>query len=95
MRFYRSQPALVEAAPVEYGSLVNIRPSSPPPGGFVGGIVQTARHRLLHADPTAAYTRLIRGTFTLFVLLAFGVIGYMIIEDWSFLDALFMTLRYP
>ena len=56
------------------------------------GFVQTSQHRLLHANPAAAYARLVRGTLTLILLLAFGVAGYMIIEDWSFLDALYMTV---
>ncbi|MCH8009884.1 MAG: potassium channel protein [Chloroflexi bacterium] len=70
---------------------MGIQPSRYSSGSFEGGFVQAARHRLLHADPTAAYARLLRGTIALILLLGFGVAGYMIIEGWPFLDALYMT----
>ena len=46
----------------------------------------------LHVEPIAPWSRLITGGLLLFALLVFGVAGYMIIEGWSFLDALFMTV---
>ncbi|MEX1254074.1 MAG: potassium channel protein [Dehalococcoidia bacterium] len=48
--------------------------------------------RLLHIDPLAPWRRLFAGAGAFFVLLAFGSIGYMLIEGWSFLDALYMTV---
>jgi voltage-gated potassium channel len=60
--------------------------------GGLGDFIDTARHRLLHGDPTAAYVRLLRGLVTLSLLLAFGVAGYMVIEGWSFSDSLYMTV---
>jgi voltage-gated potassium channel len=48
--------------------------------------------RLLHIDPVAPWRRLILGGALLVLLIGFGVAGYMIIEGWSFLDALFMTV---
>lgn len=60
--------------------------------GFAGGFIDGARHRFLRGDPTSPYVRLTRGVATLAALLAFGVVGYMIIEGWSFLDALYMTV---
>jgi voltage-gated potassium channel len=36
--------------------------------------------------------RLIGGIFTLIAIVAIGVIGYMVIEGWSFLDAVYMTV---
>ncbi len=71
---------------------MNVPPPQQPPKGFVGGFVQTASHRILHGDPSAAYLRLVRGVLILLLLLGFGVAGYMLIEGWSFLDALFMTV---
>jgi len=62
------------------------------PSSFVAGFVHTARHRFLHGDPSTPYVRLVRGIGTLLALLAFGVAGYMIIEGWSFFDALYMTV---
>lgn len=38
-----------------------------------------------------AWRRLTFGAGLFFLLFAFGVAGYMVIEGWSFLDALFMT----
>ena len=52
----------------------------------------TTRYRLGRVDPATAYVRLSRGLLTLVLLLGFGVAGYMIIEGWSFLDALYMTV---
>ena len=46
----------------------------------------------LSVEPVAPWSRLITGGLLLFALLVFGVAGYMIIEGWSFLDALFMTV---
>jgi voltage-gated potassium channel len=43
-------------------------------------------------DPVAPWRRIVFGSLALFALLAFGVSGYMVIEDWSFLDALYMTV---
>ena len=48
--------------------------------------------RLLRIDPIAPWGRLIVGGALLVFLIGFGVAGYMIIEGWSFLDALFMTV---
>jgi voltage-gated potassium channel len=48
--------------------------------------------RALRLDPDAPSTRLIIGGFLLSSLIAFGVIGYMLIESWSFIDALYMTV---
>jgi voltage-gated potassium channel len=42
--------------------------------------------------PVALERRLLRAAGLLLSLLVFGVAGYMIIEDWSFLDALYMTV---
>jgi len=36
--------------------------------------------------------RVLWGICALFAITAIGVIGYMVIENWSFLDALFMTI---
>ena len=36
--------------------------------------------------------RLVRGLFVFVSLIALGTAGYMIIEQWSFFDALFMTV---
>jgi voltage-gated potassium channel len=47
---------------------------------------------MLHIDPGAPWQRLIVGGALLALLLTFGVSGYMLIEDWSFFDALFMTV---
>lgn len=50
-------------------------------------MIQPAR---IHApDPRR---RLISGLVTFFALIAFGTCGYMLIERWSFFDALFMTV---
>jgi voltage-gated potassium channel len=43
-------------------------------------------------DPFAPWRRLILGGALLVALVAFGVIGYMTIEGWSFIDALYMTI---
>jgi voltage-gated potassium channel len=52
------------------------------------------RNRLdyINIDTFTPWRRLTTGGLLLFSLLAFGVAGYMIIEGWSFLDALFMTV---
>ena len=46
----------------------------------------------LHIDPPAPWRRLIVGGAGFVGLLVFGVAGYMLIEGWSFLDALYMTV---
>jgi len=38
------------------------------------------------------YKIILRGFFTLLLVLCFGSIGYMVIERWSFLEALYMTV---
>ncbi len=52
------------------------------------------RNRLGYFDAGtfAPWQRLVTGGLLLLALVAFGVAGYMIIEGWSFLDALFMTV---
>jgi voltage-gated potassium channel len=43
--------------------------------------------------PTSALSRRVRWAFAaLAAVFAFGVVGYMVFEDWSFLDALYMTV---
>ena len=43
--------------------------------------------------PISALSRRIRWTVAaLTAVFAFGVVGYMTFEDWSFLDALYMTV---
>lgn len=46
----------------------------------------------LGIDTTGPWQRIITGSLALTALITFGVAGYMIIEGWSFLDALFMTV---
>ena len=46
----------------------------------------------LYVDPSTPWGRLVRSAGALSALIAFGVIGYMAIEGWSFLDALYMTV---
>ena len=36
--------------------------------------------------------RLLLGIYALIIIVAIGVIGYMVIEGWSFLDAIYMTI---
>lgn len=43
-------------------------------------------------DPIAPWRRLAQNVVALVWLLAFGIVGYILIEDWSFLDALYMTV---
>ncbi len=43
-------------------------------------------------DPSAPWRRLAQNVLALFGLLAFGIVGYILIEGWSFLDALYMTV---
>ncbi len=50
------------------------------------------RGRVLHIDPLTPWRRLAAGVVAFFALLAFGVVGFMAIEGWSFLDALYMTV---
>lgn len=50
------------------------------------------RGGLLHIEPLAPWGRLLAGGVALLALLAFGLVGYMIVEGWSFLDALYMTV---
>jgi len=52
------------------------------------------RNRLdyINVDAPPPWRRLTTGGLLLFALLVFGVAGYMAIEGWSFLDALFMTV---
>ncbi|MDI6857292.1 MAG: potassium channel family protein, partial [Dehalococcoidia bacterium] len=40
----------------------------------------------------SAWRRLVLGVLLLLLLLAIGALGYMLIEGWSFLDALYMTV---
>ncbi|MGQ9571665.1 MAG: potassium channel family protein [Dehalococcoidia bacterium] len=42
--------------------------------------------------PIAPERRLLAGVFLLAGLLALGIVGYILIEGWSFLDALYMTV---
>jgi len=51
-----------------------------------------ARGRLLRIDPFAPWRRLFYGLGALAALLVAGVAGYMLIEGWSFFDALYMTI---
>ena len=46
----------------------------------------------LHIQPSSPWRRLALSGAALFALLLFGVTGYMSIEGWSFLDALYMTV---
>lgn len=41
---------------------------------------------------TVSATKIARGFFILIMVLSFGTIGYMILEKWKFLDALYMTV---
>lgn len=50
------------------------------------------RGRRFRFDPGAPWERIAVGSALLAALLAFGVAGYMLIEGWSFLDALYMTV---
>jgi voltage-gated potassium channel len=46
----------------------------------------------IQIDPATPWGRLVRSAGALGALLLFGVVGYMAIEGWSFLDALYMTV---
>jgi voltage-gated potassium channel len=46
----------------------------------------------LHIQPSSPWRRLALSGVALLALLSFGVAGYMAIEGWSFLDALYMTV---
>lgn len=47
---------------------------------------------MIDLDAGSPWRRLAIGAALLLALITFGVIGYMIIERWSFMDALFMTV---
>ena len=51
-----------------------------------------SRKRLLHIDPYGPWRRVIFGGLSFIALLAFGTTGYILIEGWSFQDALYMTI---
>lgn len=46
----------------------------------------------MHIEPVAPWGRLLAGGVALAALLTFGIVGYMVIEGWPFLDALYMTV---
>ena len=54
--------------------------------------LRPASSTLLPIDLIAPGGRLVIGVTLLVALMAFGVAGYMLIEGWSFLDALYMTV---
>jgi len=58
----------------------------------MSGLAGPSRKRLLRVDPYAPWRRVIGGSLSFLALLAFGVTGYMVIEGWSFQDALYMTI---
>jgi voltage-gated potassium channel len=58
----------------------------------IGGPSSSRHLRLFGFEFVGPWPRLISGGIALFALLAVGVTGYMVIESWSFLDALYMTV---
>jgi voltage-gated potassium channel len=58
----------------------------------IGGPGRTQHLRILGFELVGPWRRLVGGGISLFLLLAAGVAGYMIIEGWSFFDALYMTV---
>jgi voltage-gated potassium channel len=54
-------------------------------------VTPDGQHPLL-AESLTAWRRLLFGILALVALIVTGVIGFMIIEDWNFLDALYMTI---
>lgn len=53
---------------------------------------QRSAARLKHLHKVTLKKRLFRDAFAVFVLLVGGTLGFMLLEHWRFLDALFMTV---
>lgn len=52
----------------------------------------TGRRITLPADPSVRWWRLLPSAALLGVLLAFGTLGYIVVEGWSVMDAFYMTV---